>query len=86
MKLAGSSTWLRGPAYVNRRCVGHQRFLEISSSGSPARSGPAYGGVLHRSPQTGQITCYEPDNSFTPDSRCPLSCPWHVLGVWLGHT
>ena len=29
--------------------------------------GPAYGGVWHRSPKTGQITGYEPDNSFTPD-------------------
>lgn len=31
-------------------------------------AGPAYGGVSHRSPQTGQITCYEPDNLFTPDT------------------
>ena len=41
---------------------------------------PAYGGVLHRSPQTAQITCHDPDDSCTADERKRQAAPGCIFG------
>jgi len=41
---------------------------------------PAYGGVLHRAPQTAQISCHEPEDSFTPHERKRQAAPGCIFG------